>query len=123
MRTITVKKGTGEGEKYTAGWHEVSISTALDGPENTVVLKVNDSPEELVGKSLNVFLYQDGDYKRPLGQFAPITFEGKADTFKEDDVNYWKSKAEKYYTEYIKPKTKTANGVKEAEEVFGTDPF
>lgn len=175
MRTITVKKGTGEGSKYTIGWHTLTISKArygdyngtklldvwfkdypdnfnariyakmgkdgeefsigrvfrfanagiteaLDGPDGTVVLKVDDTPEQLVDKEVNVFLYKDGDYSRALNQFAPTAFEGKADTFTDDDVEYWKQRSEKYYNDYVKDKVSgstTKTSTEEAEAIFG----
>ena len=175
MRTITVRKGSGEASNYTTGWHTLTISKArygdyngtklldvwfkdypdnfnariyakqgqdgeefaigrvfrfanagiteeLDGPDGTVVLKVDDTPEQLVDKDINVFLYKDGKYSRVLNQFAPTAFEGKADTFTDSDVEYWKGRSEKYFNEYIKDKVSsepTTNTTEEAAEIFG----
>ena len=69
---------------------------------------MDDNPAHLAGKQVNIFLYKDGKYSRILKQFAPTVFENAAEKFTDDDVVYWKGRAEKYYNEFVKPKlTKT----------------
>ena len=41
-------------------------------------------------------------------QFAPIAFKNVAETFSDEDVVYWKGRAEKYFTDYVKPKLSEA---------------
>ena len=75
----------------------------------------DDSPAQLAGKQVNVYLYKDGKYSRILKQFAPTVFENVAEKFNEDDVKYWKGRAEKYFTDYVKPKLE--------EDTGGSDSF
>jgi hypothetical protein len=79
------------------------ISDSLDSQTGETVLKIDDSPGELVGKELNIFMYKDGDYYRALNRCAPTPFEGVAETFSENDVEYWKKKAVSYFDEYVAP--------------------
>ena len=38
-----------------------------------------------------------------MQRIAPDEFEGTLDTFKENDVNYWKGRAEKYFKDWVEP--------------------
>ena len=79
----------------------------LEGDDGTKVIKLDDSPEQLRGKNLNIFLYKDGEYYRILTQPAPTEFVNQIEEFKENDISYWNGRAEKYYNDYIK---KNSNG-------------
>jgi len=79
------------------------ISDSLDSQTGETVLKIDDSPGQLVGKELNIFMYKDGEYYRALNRCAPTTFEGVAETFSDKDVEYWKKKAVSYFDEYVAP--------------------
>ena len=97
-----------DGEEFAIGqlyrFANAGISNALEGPDGTKVLKMDDSPEALIGKKMNVYLYKDGKYSRVLNRTAPTVFENAAESFRSEDVVYWKGKAEKYYNDYIQPK-------------------
>ena len=80
---------------------DAGISDALDGPDGETIIKYDDSPEQLIGKHVNVYLYKDGKYSRALKQVAPTVFENQISSFTEADVEYWKSRAEKYYVDYV----------------------
>ena len=68
------------------------------------VITFDDSAEGLVGKTFNVYLYKNSDgYYRVLAKTAPIVGQGIVDTFTENDVSYWKGKAEDYYTQWVLP--------------------
>tara|TARA_R100001129_G_scaffold164225_2_gene130257 strand:+ start:355 stop:924 length:570 start_codon:yes stop_codon:yes gene_type:complete len=159
-RTLTVRKSTGGGSKFSPGWHTATISTAkygdwndtkfldvcfegysdkmnmrvyakegkngeefaignifrfanagisdgLEGADGNVTIKLDDSAETLIGKEINIFLYKDGDYSRVLPQIAPVPFKNMIEEFTEDDVNYWKGRAETFFDKYIQPKVQS----------------
>ena len=104
------------GEEWAMGqvfrFANAGIASALEGADGKMVIKMDDSPIQLQGKQVNVFLYKDGKYSRILKQSAPTEFTNVAETFSNDDVMYWKNKAERYFTDYVKPKinAETGNG-------------
>jgi hypothetical protein len=85
------------------------ITGCLQGTDGKIVIKMDDNPAQLQGKQVNVFLYKEGKYSRILKQFAPIVFTNEAESFNEDDVEYWKGKAVKYFTNYVQPKLESSN--------------
>ena len=90
---VYAKTGT-DGEEFAIGqvyrFANAGISSALEGPDGTKVVKLDDSPEALIGKKMNVYFYKDGKYSRILSKIAPTTFQNAVESFNEDDVNYWK---------------------------------
>ena len=94
------------GEEFAIGrvfrFANAGLTESLEGDDGTKVVKLDDSPEQLVGKSLNIYLFKDGEYYRVLTQPAPTEFSNAVESFKDNDVEYWKGKAEKYYNDYIK---------------------
>ena len=98
------KKGK-DGEEFAIGqifrFANAGISDGLDGPDGNVVVKIDDDSGNLVGKSLNVFFYKDGDYTRALKQCAPTPFKNIIEEFTDTDVDYWKGRSEKYYVDYV----------------------
>lgn len=99
------------GEEWAIGqvfrFANAGITGGLESPDGKVVIKMDDNPAQLAEKEVNVFFYKDGKYSRILKQFAPTTFENVAEKFTDDDVKYWKGRAEKYYTDFVKPKLNT----------------
>ena len=68
------------------------------------VVKIDDAATNMVDKTFNIFLYKNDDgYYRVLAKIAPDKYEGKLDTIKENDVEYWKGKAEDYYKTWVLP--------------------
>tara|TARA_Y100000593_G_C4171728_1_gene267377 strand:- start:218 stop:727 length:510 start_codon:yes stop_codon:yes gene_type:complete len=104
MRVYSKKGKTGE--EFAIGrvfrFANAGLTESLEGDDGTKVVKIDDSPEQLTGKNLNVFLFKDGEYFRILSQPAPTEFSNVVESFKDNDVSYWKGKAEKYYNDYIK---------------------
>ena len=102
------------GEEWAIGqvfrFANAGIVGSLEGPDGKLVLKMDDNPAQLSGKKVNIFLYKEGKYSRILKQFAPTVFSNEAESFKEDDVKYWKGRAEKYFTDYVKPKLDNETG-------------
>ena len=94
------------GEEFAIGrvfrFANAGLTESLEGDDGTKVVKLDDSPEQLVGKALNIYLFKDGEYYRVLTQPAPTEFSNVVETFKDSDISYWKGKAEKYYNDYIK---------------------
>ena len=106
MRVYEKKNATGE--EFAIGnlfrYANAGITSALEGANNTKVIKLDDSVEALIGKNVNVYVHKDGKYSRVLNQCAPTEFENMVETFSADDVQYWKDRAEKYFKEYVQPK-------------------
>ena len=94
-----------DGEEFAIGqvfrFANAGITDGLDGPDGNVVVKIDDDTGNLKTKELNVFFHKDGDYTRALKQCAPTEFKNVIEEFHEGDVEYWKGRAEKYYTDYV----------------------
>ena len=72
--------------------------------EGEVVVKIDDTASNLVGKEMWIYLYKNPDgYSRVLQRVAPVEFEGELDTFTESDINYWKGRAEQYFKQWVEP--------------------
>ncbi len=95
-----------DGDEFAIGqifrFANAGITDGLDGPDGNVVVKIDDDTKQLTGKTLNVYFHKDGKYTRALKQVAPTEFENIIEKFTENDVNYWKKRAEQYYTEYVR---------------------
>ena len=81
------------------------LSEALTSANGDMVVQFDDTADNLVGKHLWTYMYKDGEYSRVLKQFAPIPFNNQIEEFTEADTDYWKSRANKYYEEYVKKDT------------------
>ena len=94
-----------DGEEFAIGqvfrFANAGITDGLDGPDGNVVVKIDDDTGQLKGKQINVFFHKDGEYTRALKQCAPTTFKNIIEEFTEDDVEYWKGRAERFYTDYV----------------------
>jgi|TARA_R100000656_G_scaffold68584_1_gene51683 hypothetical protein len=103
-----------KGEEFAIGqvfrFANAGITGALDGSNGTMVIKMDDNPALLAGKQVNAYFYKEGKYSRVLKQFAPTIFKNHAEEFNENDVEYWKGRAEKYYTDYVEPKIDNTTG-------------
>ena len=87
--------------------------------EGETVVKIDDSAEQLVGTKFNIYLYKNADgYYRVLQKTAPVEFSGTLDTFTENDVNYWKGRAEAYFTEWVAPNIGSAVAEKSEDMPF-----
>ena len=99
-----------------AGIQEVADSAN----DNEVVVKIDDSAEQLVGKTFNIYLYKNSDgYYRVLQRIAPVVGQNALDTFTENDVEYWKGRAEQYFKEWVEPNI----GSSVADKTAGDMPF
>jgi len=119
-------KTNDKGEEWAIGqlfrFANAGIVDALDGPDGETIIKYDDSPSELIDKSLNIYLFKDGKYSRALKQVAPTVFENQVSSFTEDDVTYWKGRAEKYYVDFVKKDTHDTLSTPE-DELEATIPF
>ena len=80
------------------------VEEVVEGDDNECIVKIDDTAANLVGKSFWIYLYKnDEGYSRVLQKTAPVTFEGTLDTFSENDVAYWKRRAEDYFLKWVKP--------------------
>ena len=98
------------GEEFAIGnlyrFADAGITDALQSAEGETVLKIDDSAEALVGKSINVMFYKDGKFTRVLSNVAPTEFSNIVDKFDAKDVTYFKGKAEMFFSKWIEPKLK-----------------
>ena len=108
MNMRVYEKKNASGEEFAIGnlfrYANAGITSALEGANNTKVIKLDDSADALIGKSVNVYVHKDGKFSRVLNQCAPTEFENAAEKFNADDVQFWKERAEKYFKEYVQPK-------------------
>ena len=113
---IYEKRGQ-NGEEFAIGrlfrFANAGISEVLNGADGESVVKIDDSPSTLMGKKVNIFMYKDGEYSRVLSSVAPTVFENQLESFKDNDVEYWKSQAENYYQKYVAHKIANGNTSKE----------
>ena len=94
-----------DGEEFAIGqlfrFANAGITGALDGTDGTTkVVKIDDSAEQMVGTKLNILFYKDGEYTRAYSSVAPTEFSNAMDTFTDNDVAYWKQKAETRFANY-----------------------
>ena len=96
----------------------------MDGPDGNIVVKIDDDTGHLKGKELNVYFHKDGEYTRALKQCAPTCFKNIIEEFNENDVEYWKGRAEKFYTDYVLNKTNGTTVTEDSTETATADlPF
>ena len=76
------------------------IQEVLEGTGGDKVVKLDDSAEQMIGKKLNIFFYKDGEYTRAYSSVAPTVFSNSIDSFSEEDVTFWKNKAETRFRDY-----------------------
>ena len=116
MNLRVYAKENKNGEEFAIGkifrFANAGITDALDDGEGNMVIKMNDDPDELKGKSVNIFLYKDGEYSRVLKEISPVPFKNVVEEFSDKDVDFWKGKALQYFDKYVKPKL-TTNDVEE----------
>ena len=120
------KVGT-DGEEFAIGqvfrFANAGITDGLDGPDGNMVVKIDDEAVNLKDHELNVFFHKDGEYTRALKQCAPTEFKNVIEEFHQNDVEYWKGRAEKYYTDYVLNKTNGATSTVTATENTEEIPF
>jgi len=106
----TYEKTGKDGEEFAIGnlfrFANAGITDALESATGETVIKMNDDPQELIGKSVNAYLYQDGKYKRVLGQVAPTPFKNIVEEFTDKDVTYFKGRTESFFSKWVEPKLK-----------------
>jgi len=100
---IYAKKGK-DGEEFAIGnvyrFANAGITEVLEGTGGDKVVKIDDSAEQMVGTKLNILFYKDGEYTRAYSSVAPTEFVNSMDTFTDNDVAYWKQKAETRFANY-----------------------
>ena len=118
------EKKSKDGEEFAIGqvfrFANAGITDGLEGPDGNIVVKIDDDTKHLHGKPLNVYFHKDGDYTRALKQVAPTEFENVIEKFTENDVSYWKRRAEQYYTDYVAKDSDTphvTNGATETADI------
>ena len=93
-----------DGEEFAIGnvyrFANAGINEVLEGTGGDKVVKIDDSAEQMVDTRLNVFFYKDGEYTRAYSSVAPTVFSNAMDTFTDNDVAYWKQKAETRFNNY-----------------------
>ena len=106
-----------DGEEFSIAqvfrFANAGLGEVLTNATGDATVQYDDSAENLIGQSLNVFMHKDGEYSRILKQFAPTEFENAVEKFTDSDVLYWKGRAEKYYNDYVKKDTSSNGFVEE----------
>tara|TARA_R100000458_G_C8190443_1_gene184328 strand:- start:197 stop:721 length:525 start_codon:yes stop_codon:yes gene_type:complete len=99
-----------DGEEFAIGnlfrFANAGITDALESATGETVIKMNDEAEELVGKTVNVYFYKDGKFTKVLNQAAPVPFKNIVEEFTTKDVDYFKGKAESFFSKWVEPKLK-----------------
>ena len=115
------------GEEFAIGrlfrFANAGISEVLSGADGENVVKIDDSASSLMGKKVNIFMYKDGEYSRVLSSVAPTMFENQLESFKENDVEYWKSNAENYYQKYVVTKIASSDNTSKENTSDAEMPF
>jgi hypothetical protein len=98
-----------KGNEFAVGsvfrFANAGITQVLDGPNGEKSVTIDDNPNLLRDRKLNVYLYPDPKnpkYNRVLKQPAPTVFENDVESFTETDVKFWMEKAESYFIKYVK---------------------
>ena len=106
---VYAKQGK-DGEEFAIAnlfrFANAGITDALESATGETVVKLNDEETELTGKAINVYFYKNGKYTRVLPQVAPTSFKNIVEEFTEKDINYFKGKAESFFTKWVEPKLK-----------------
>ena len=102
---IWAKNGE-DGEEFAIGrlfrFANAGIKGVSKSDEGDAIITLDDSPAELISKKINVFFYKsDTGYTEVLGMVAPTEFSNDLEAYSANDIKYWKSKAEKYYRDYV----------------------
>ena len=117
MNLRVYAKENQNGEEFAIGkifrFANAGITDALDDGEGSMIIKMDDSPDHLVGKDVNIFLYKDGEYSRVLKEIAPVPFKNVVEEFTDKDVDFWKGNALQYFDKFVKPKLSTVEEVTE----------
>ena len=121
----SVNKTTGEewriGQLFR--FANAGISGGLDGANGSVVMKIDDDANNLRGKQINVYFYKKGKYTEVYRDIAPTVFENDVESFKENDVEYWKGRTEKNYLDYKGTQSSSEESDEFNDDTFGKDPF
>jgi len=119
MNLRVYAKENKNGEEFAIGklfrFANAGITDALDDGEGGLIIKMDDSPDHLIGKDVNIFLYKDGEYAKVLKEIAPVAFKNVVEEITEKDIDFWKGKALQYFDKYVKPKITTNEVVEEVE--------
>jgi hypothetical protein len=106
MNLRIYSKNGKDGEEFAIGrlfrFANAGIQSVSKSNDGESIVQIDDSPETLKGKKINVFFYKDGDYNSILSNIAPTEFTNDLESFSTEDIKYWKSQAERYYNRYIK---------------------
>jgi hypothetical protein len=98
-----------QGNEFAIGnifrYANAGIDTVLTSDSGDKIVKINDNPKLLIGKSLGCFLYKDGKYMRIHNRVVPSEpFENAAESIDADTISWLMTQAEKSYNEYVKPR-------------------
>ena len=100
------------------------LTESLTSANGDMVVQFDDTADNLVGHTINIFLHKDPKntkYNRVLRQFAPTVFENQIESFDENDVEYWKGRAEDYYNEWVAKTHHKTNGFMSTEDTHTND--
>ena len=110
----TYAKHGKDGEEFAIGrvfrFADAGICEVSKAEGGDSIVELDDNPAHLVGKSIWIYMYKDGEYYRALNRIAPTEFSNQLETFNEKDVLYWKKNAEDYYTKFVEKSDTTESG-------------
>lgn len=119
MNLRVYAKTNKDGEEFAIGkvfrFANAGITDALDDGEGNMLVKMDDNPDLLQGKQVNIFLYKDGEYSRVLKEIAPVPFKNILEEFTDKDVDFWKGKALQYFDKFVKVRITTNEVIEEVE--------
>tara|TARA_Y100001963_G_scaffold159115_1_gene261384 strand:- start:158 stop:745 length:588 start_codon:yes stop_codon:yes gene_type:complete len=102
---IYAKHGN-DGEEFAIGrlfrFANAGICEVSKSDDGESIVSIDDDAGQLIGKKVWIFMYKDGDYYRALNRVAPTEFENQLESFKDNDISYWKKNAEDYYIKFVK---------------------
>ena len=120
---------TGEsGEEFAIGrlfrFANAGIKNISKSDDGEAIITIDDNASELIDKKINVFFYkkEGSKYTEVLPQPAPTEFKNDLEEFTTSKIDYWKQKAEDYYTNYVAKKNSTSsNGFVEETKSVNTE--
>ena len=111
---IWAKEGQ-DGEEFAIGrlfrFANAGITSVSKSDDGEAIVQIDDSPASLLNKKVNCFFYKGSKgYTECLGMIAPTEFENDLEAYSADDVNFWKTKTEKYYKDFVAKSSEESNG-------------
>ena len=99
------------------------IIDKIKSPSGKEAIQYDDDESELIGKELHGYFYKDGDFVRVSDRIAPVAQDGKILSYNDENVDFWKSVAEKHVKEYVKKSTPAVSSTTTTDITSDDIPF